>query len=150
VAALRVDPHIHFSFTDTLFRKGGCARFTATFTATLIHRRLIFMKSTRAHTQQELICLGGLERASGVRRHCGPLCLTLVAAKSGSICIAVVSVSGEVIVLSERLVGSIYLSIHLSVCLSVYLSIYQSIYLSIHLSIYLSIHILRFYEYFCC
>jgi len=37
-------------------------------------------------------------------RHCGPLCSKLVAAVSGSICIAVVSVRVGVIVLSEQTV----------------------------------------------
>ena len=48
------------------------------------------------------------ERAR-VRRNYGSLCPTLVAAKNGSICIAVilVSVSGGVIVLSERLVREV-------------------------------------------
>jgi len=59
--------------------------------------------------QKELIRGGGLSERARVRRHYGPLCSTLVDAKSGSICIAVglVSVSGGVIVLSERLVGEV-------------------------------------------
>jgi len=50
-----------------------------------------------------------LSERARVRRHYGPLCSTLVAAKSGSICIAVVlvSVSGGVIVLGDHLVGEV-------------------------------------------
>jgi len=47
-------------------------------------------KGTRAHTHRELIYRGGLVEQPRVRRHCGPLCSKLVAAISGSICIAVV------------------------------------------------------------
>jgi len=43
-----------------------------------------------------------LSERARVRRHCGPLWFTLYAVKSGSICFAVVSISGGVIVLSER------------------------------------------------
>jgi len=42
---------------------------------------------------------GSLSERARVRRHCGPLCLTLVAAKSSSICIATVSVSFTVSVI---------------------------------------------------
>jgi len=44
---------------------------------------------------------GSLVERVRVRRHCAPLCSKLVAAVSGSICIAVASVSVGVIVLSE-------------------------------------------------
>ena len=47
-------------------------------------------KGTRAHTHRELILGGAIERVR-VRRHYGPLCSKLVAAVSGSICIAVLS-----------------------------------------------------------
>jgi len=57
--------HSHLSFIDGLYTKG-----------------------TRAHTQKELI-RGGLSERARVARHYGPLCSTRVAAKSGSICIAV-------------------------------------------------------------
>jgi len=45
-----------------------------------------------------------LNERARVRGHYGPLCVTLVAAKSRSIRIAVVSASGGIIVFSERLV----------------------------------------------
>jgi len=76
-----------------------------------------YAKSTRAHTQKELIRGGGggggggrggggggggLSERARVRRHYGPLCSTLVATKSGSFCITVVSVSGVIIVLRSQ------------------------------------------------
>jgi len=68
----------------------------------------LYTKGIRVLTQKELIRGGGLRERARVRRHYGPLCSTLAAANSGSICIAVVlvSVSGGVIVLSsERLIA---------------------------------------------
>jgi len=70
-------------------------------------------KGTRAHTQKELIQGGGggrLSERARVRRHYNPLCSTLVAAKNGSVCIAVVLVSLY-----------IYVSIKLSLCDYIYI-----------------------------
>ena len=48
-------------------------------------------KGTRAHTHRELIQGGvGVSERARVRRRYDPLCSTFVAAKGGSICIAVV------------------------------------------------------------
>jgi len=74
-----------------------------------LHRRFIYNRDTSTHAEGTDLT-GGLSEEERVRRHYAPLCSTLVAAKSGSICIAVVlvSVSGGVIVLSgERLVGEV-------------------------------------------
>ena len=67
-----------------------------------VHRQFIFKGDTSTHAQGTDL-EGGLVERIRARRHCGPLCSKLVAAVSGSICIAVVSVSVGVIVLSKEL-----------------------------------------------
>jgi len=53
---------------------------------------LIYKEHTSTHAEGT-DPRGGFSERVGVGRHCAPLCVTLVAAKSGSICIAVVLVS---------------------------------------------------------
>jgi len=56
-----------------------------------IHRRFIYKGITHTHTHthaEGTDPTGGLSERGRVRRHYGLLCSTLVAAKSGSICIA--------------------------------------------------------------
>jgi len=70
------------------------------------HRRFIYKGDTSTHAEGTDPRVALSERARVRRHYAPPLCLTLVAAKSGRICIAVVliNVSGGVIVLSsERL-----------------------------------------------
>ena len=47
------------------------------------------LQRAQAHTRRRNCPEGGLSQRARVRRHCGPLCSTLVAARSSSICIAV-------------------------------------------------------------
>ena len=57
----------------------------------LLCSQTVYIQRGHEYTQKEQI--RGVN--TRVRRHYGPLCATLVAAKSGSICIAVVLVSGN-------------------------------------------------------
>ena len=69
-------------------------------TATIcFHRQTVYIQRGHEHTRRRNSSEGGvLSKRARVRRYYGPLCSTLVAAKSGSICITVVlvSVSGGV------------------------------------------------------
>jgi len=79
-----------------------------------------YTKSIRAHTQKQLIRGGARVSEWWSGGNVGLLCSTLVVAKSGSICIAVVSVSGGVIVLTTT-----YMSLDLPcVCVRVCVWLY--------------------------
>jgi len=55
----------------------------------IIHRRFIY-KGNRSTHAEGTDPRGGLSERAKVRRHYGPLCPTLIAAKSGSICVAII------------------------------------------------------------
>jgi len=70
------------------------------------------IKSTRSHTQRELI-QGGASRASKDQKARGPLCSKLVAALSGIICIAVLSQRRR-----HRLYTHMHIDVYVLICIA--------------------------------
>jgi len=70
----------------------------------------LYAKGTRAHMQKELIRWGGLSERARVRRQYAPLCSTLVATKSDSIC----KVAGSISI--ERWIGNYLYSLGYASC----------------------------------
>jgi len=60
------------------------------------HSQTVHIQRGHEHTRRGNGSRGGLVERARIRRHCGPLCSKLIAAVSGSIYVAVVSVVGGV------------------------------------------------------